>query len=301
MLYAEDEFDHFLNHLEYLEKYRDNAEKDLASVEDLDFWEPTPYEKYVLPSLRLANFDYSKEVTLLNTADLHVHTHFSDGDILNRVLAAACYQKLDAIAITEHNTLDGAIEARRMVHKRRLKFAVVPGTEISSKDGHIGGLFLTRNIPKNLSALDTVNLIHDAGGIAVAHHPYTPPFLEKLFRVKFGCGDLIKEIPFDAIECTNAVPGYGSHYNIAALESMRKNNIHRAVTGSSDAHFAGFVGKGKTYYSGNYGVSSLYAMLKLGLTQGSEGYWKFSEKMIYRIRFAKNLIRGIIKKIPSIN
>ena len=62
-----------------------------------------------------------------------------------------------------------------------------------------------------------------------------------------------------------------------------------------------FVGKGKTYYAGNYGVSSLYAMLKLGLTHGSEGYWKSSEKMIYRMKFIKNLIRGVIKKIPSIN
>ena len=114
MLYSEEEFDHFLNHLENLEKYRDEAEKDLESVENLDFWKPTPYEKYVLPALRLADHNYSKEITLLNTADLHIHTHFSDGDILGRVLAAAAYQKLDAIAITEHNTIEGSVEARRL-------------------------------------------------------------------------------------------------------------------------------------------------------------------------------------------
>ncbi len=301
MLYSEEEFDHFLDHLEYLEKYKDEAEIDLAKVENLEFWQPTPYEKYVLPALRLANYENSKDITLLNTADLHVHTQVSDGDLLHRVLAAATYQKLDAIAVTEHDNIDGSIEARRQVHKRRLKFAVVPGTEISSKDGHIGGLFLTENIPAGLTAGETVDLIHDAGGIAVAHHPYTPPFIDKIFKVKLGCGDLIKEVPFDAIECTNAVPGYGSHYNMAAHEAMKKNHIHLAVTGSSDAHFAGFVGKGKTYYAGNYGVSSLYAMLKLGLTQGSEGYWTFSEKMLYRMRFAKNLIRNILKKFPSIN
>ena len=301
MLYTEKEFEYFLNHIEHLEKYEADAEKDLRRIENLEFWEPTPYEKYVLPAFRLANYENTRDITLLNTADLHIHTEISDGDKLSRVLAAAAYQKLDAISITDHDNLDGSIEARRQVHKHRLKFAVVPGSEISSKDGHIGGLFITKDIPKDLSAKKTVDLIHDAGGIAVAHHPYTPPFIDKIFRIKLGCGDLIKEVPFDAIECTNAVPGYGSHYNIATHEAMKKNHINLAITGSSDAHFAGFVGKGKTYYSGNYGVSSLYAMLKLGLTQGSEGYWTFSEKIIYRMRFIKTLTRNIIKKFPSIN
>ncbi len=302
MLYSEKEFEFFLNHVEHLEKYKDEAEKDLAKVENLEFWKPTPYEKYVIPAFRLASYyENSKDVTLLNTADLHVHTNVSDGDMLNRVLAAATYQKLDAIAITDHDNIEGSIEARRQVHKRRLKFAVVPGTEISSKDGHIGGLFITKDISDNLSAKETVDLIHEAGGIAVAHHPYAPPFIEKIFRVKLGCGDLIKDVPFDAIECTNAVPGYGAHYNIAAREAMRKNHIHVAVTGSSDAHTAALVGKGKTYYAGNYGVSSLYTMLKLGQTQGSEGYWTFAEKMIYRMKFTKNIFLNILKKFPSIN
>ena len=58
----------------------------------------------------------------------------------------------------------------------------MPGTEISSKDGHIGGLFLTKDIPSDLSALETVNQIHDAGGIAVAHHPLHPTFSGKNFQ-----------------------------------------------------------------------------------------------------------------------
>jgi hypothetical protein len=88
---------------------------------------------------------------------------------------------------------------------------------------------------------------------------------------------------------------------MAAYETMKKNHINIAVTGSSDAHSATFVGKGKTYYAGNYGVSSLYAMIKLGLTQGSEGYWTFAEKMLYYMRFTKSIIGNILHKFPSIN
>ena len=291
----------FIDDIEILEQLENEAEKDLQKIEQLDFWKPTPYEKIYLPALRLTGYEKNDGITLLNEADLHIHSQWSDGDDLDKILDAAIEQKLDAIAITDHNEIDGAIEARRRVHKRRLKIAVVPATEVSSKDGHIGALFVMKKIPRNLSAEETVNLIHEAGGIAVAHHPYAPKFIDKILRTKLGCGDLIKKIPFDAIECTNAVPGYGTRYNIAAHEALRKNHIHIAMTGSSDAHYAGFVGKGKTYYAGNQGVSSLYAMLKLGFTRGSESYWKFSEKILYRLLLAKGIIRNFLKNNQSIN
>ena len=193
------------------------------------------------------------------------------GDDLDRVLAKALEKGLDAIAITDHDEIEGAFEARRRAHERRLPLAVVPGTEVSSRDGHIGGLFVMKKIPKGLSAAETVDLIHAAGGIAVAHHPYSPRWLNSLLRVQLGCGDLIKSVPFDAIECTNAVPGSGVKYNIAAIDAMRKQHVSVAVTGGSDAHAALFVGKGKTYYGGNEGVLSLYNSLLLGFTRGAEG------------------------------
>lgn len=280
--------------IERLSKYEDNAEIDLANVENLEFWKPTKYEKFFLPRLRLCGIR-NKNIILQNTADLHIHTHYSDGDDLHKVLKAAEDQELNAIAITDHDKIEGALEARRIVHKRRLKFAVVPGTEVSSKDGHIGALFVMKKIPSGLSARETVKLIHKAGGIAVAHHPYVPRFMEFLLREKIACRDLIKAINFDAVECTNAVPGYGARFNLSAIESMKKNNIRVAVTGSSDAHYAGFVGKGRTYYAGNFGVQSLYDNLKLGYTRGAECYWRFSEKILYRYLLAKGIYRKFSK------
>ena len=53
-----------------------------------------------------------------------------------------------------------------------------PRTEVSSREGHIGGLFIMKEIPKDLSAAKTVDLIHKAGGMAVAHHPYSPKFVD---------------------------------------------------------------------------------------------------------------------------
>ena len=240
-------------------------------------------------------------IVLQNVADLHMHTQWSDGDDLDKVLDRALDRGLDAIAITDHDVIAGAMEARRRVHERRLPLAVVPGTEVSSAEGHIGGLFVMKKIPEDLSAAETVDLIHQAGGIAVAHHPYSPKWLNTLLRVQLGCGDLIKTVPFDAIECTNAVPGSGVKYNIAAIDAMRKQHVSVAVTGGSDAHVAQFVGKGKTYYGGNQGVLSLYHSLQLGFTRGAEGYWRTREKIHYYVRLIMAMVRNASQKKGSVN
>ena len=284
-----------------LQQYEQNAADDLKRVEGRDSWEPTDYERYYLPKLRLTGIEDKTRIVLQNIADLHLHTQWSDGDDLERVLDQALTMGLDAIAITDHDEIGGAFEARRLVHERRLPLAIVPGTEISSLEGHIGALFIMKTIPKDLTAAETVDLIHEAGGIAVAHHPYPPPWLDKVLRVQLGCRDLIKSVPFDAIECTNAVPGSGVKYNIAAIDAMRKQHISVAATGGSDAHVAAFVGKGKTYYGGNEGVLSLYNSLLLGFTKGAEGYWKTREKVYYYMRLMKAMTRNAFKRTGSVN
>ena len=284
-----------------LQGYENAAMEDLERVAGMERWVPTDYERRYLPGLRLAGIRKKDRIILQNTADLHIHTRWSDGDDLEKVLAQALELGLDAIAITDHDEIGGALEARHLVHERRLPLAIVPGTEVSSAEGHIGALFVLQTFPRDLSARETVRLIHEAGGIAVAHHPYSPRWLDILCRSRLGCGDLIKEVPFDAIECTNAVPGSGVRYNIAAIEAMRRQHIAVAVTGGSDAHNARFVGKGRTYYAGNEGIASLRRSLIYGFTQGAEAYWKTREKAFYYLVLLRNMIRNVSRGKASVN
>jgi predicted metal-dependent phosphoesterase TrpH len=295
------DLDQYYADFDKLHAYEQNAMEDLERVEKLEFWEPTDYERFYLPGLRLAGIRDKAGTNIQNTADLHIHTHWSDGDDLERVLEKAQMKGLDVIAITDHDEIEGAFEARRLVHKRQLKLAVVPGCEVSSRDGHIGALFVMKKIPKGLSAEETVHLIHEAGGIAVAHHPYTPQWIEKILRVKLGCRDLIKKVPFDAVECTNAVPGRGVKYNIAAIDAMHREHVNIAVTGSSDAHVADLVGKGRTYFAGNQGVLSLRNALRFGFTHGAEGYWKTGEKLVYYTMLIRSVLRNAIRGFGSVN
>ena len=295
------DLDQYESDLASLQRYEKDADAEMARVDGLPIWKPTAYERHYVPGLRLVGIRDKTNVVLQSTADLHIHTDWSDGDDLDAVLEHAVAAGLDAIAITDHDEIEGALEARRRVHKRRLPIAVVPGIEVSSRDGHIGGLFVTRKIEKGLSAEETVQRIHDAGGLAVAHHPYVPRWIEIVLMQRLGCRDLIKTVPFDAIECNNAVPGRGIKYNLEAIKYIRDHHLNVAVTGGSDAHIAELVGKGRTCFAGNEGVVSLRTGIIHGFTHGSEGYWTTREKVSYYFHLIRAIVANGLLRRGSVN
>lgn len=125
--------------------------------------------------------------------ETHLHTFFSDGlhsplDMARRVKNL----KLNGFAITDHDTVKGQKAAKAAARQLKLKF--IPGIEVSSKDGHIIGLFVEKDIPR-LSAEEVVELIHAEGGVAIAAHPYC--------HFRPAVKDLVKTVKFDYIETYN--------------------------------------------------------------------------------------------------
>ncbi len=105
-------------------------------------------------------------------ADLHVHTSRSDGrDSPAAVARALISGDLAVAAVTDHDTLAGALEVQQIVAGASPD--IVIGSEVSSRDGHILALFVDRDVAPGLSAGDTIRAIHDEGGLAVAAHPYS--------------------------------------------------------------------------------------------------------------------------------
>jgi len=104
----------------------------------------------------------------LSKADLHIHSFFSDGKpSIEEILAYT--QKntnLDVIAITDHDTISGALHAAELASKRKYRFEVIVGEEVSSIEGHILGLFLTEKIEPNQTAHETIKQIHALSTIA---------------------------------------------------------------------------------------------------------------------------------------
>ena len=180
-------------------------------------------------------------------ADLHIHSNESDGLASPEEIVeyAATKTDLKVIAITDHNTIEGALKAREAARKYP-GLQVVIGSEITSKWGHILGLFLTEDVPAGLSAAETISRIAEQGGIAVIAHP----FANRAFG-PFGLkslGDRISHVAFQAMEVYNSSPYLVLANRLAAKAFLAGQGI--AATGGSDAHVLKAVGNGYTLFRG---------------------------------------------------
>jgi len=165
--------------------------------------------------------------------DLHLHTNFSHDGLSSpkEIVDAAIKKGLDVICITDHSEIKGAFEAIKYALGKNI--LVLPGIEIMSQAGDILAINVKELVPDGLSTKDTINEIHQQGGIAVAPHPFNWPFGK--FR-----GTLEELKTFDAIECFNA--NAFRFVNKKALNFAKKYNL--AHTAGSDAHNARYVGRG---------------------------------------------------------
>jgi len=181
-------------------------------------------------------------------ADLHIHSTHSDGtakipEIMEYV---ATKTDLAVIAITDHNTLEGARFAKSL--EDLYDFEVVVGEEISSKSGHIIGLFLEEEIPAGLSALETISRIHEQNGVVIIPHPFSARGVFGPFG-RSRLADAVRDMAFNALEVYNSVPGLIWANRLAA--KMFSGGLGVAAVGGSDAHVLRAVGKGYTVFRGN--------------------------------------------------
>lgn len=184
-----------------------------------------------------------------SAADLHVHTTASDGTASPReVLAwASDHTDLAIIAICDHNTVEGALEAQAIAHEYRVD--VVVGQEVESADGHILGLWTPTFVTPGRPAAQTIADIHAQGGLAVAAHPFAPRYWHKHGLCR-GERDVYDSCAYDAVEVANSTPLL-MLANFYARGYQRANRERLASTGGSDAHMASVIGTSKTLFEGS--------------------------------------------------
>jgi hypothetical protein len=163
--------------------------------------------------------------------DLHVHSCFSeDAEGTPKEIITSLQQKgLHGVAITDHNTVKGALQA---VNQAPKDFVVIPGIEISTKDGHLLGLNVTEPIPRGLSVDETVDEILDKGGIPVVPH---------LFRNMSGIklSNFQRIVPrLTTMEVFNGCSLPKSNIKTARIA----HQYHLGGTGGSDSHHPFYAG-----------------------------------------------------------
>jgi predicted metal-dependent phosphoesterase TrpH len=228
--------------------------------------------------------------------DLHIHSKYSFDSILepSKIIKVAKEKDLAGVAITDHGTIKGALEAKRF--NQDPNFLVIVGCEVNTDIGDIIGLFLRKELLSRNSR-EVIEEIKEQGGIVVLPHP---------------CRD--HKLTDDLIEYIDIIESFNSRSNrcenFYAKELAMKHN--KPMIAGSDAHLAREIGSGTTFFKNNNTVNIYKDLLtgncSLGLIKKSPIYFQNISQIIKSIKIKnyhslpfqfKVLIFSIIKNMKS--
>jgi len=106
--------------------------------------------------------------------DLHMHTDHSPdcATPVEVLLETARDRGLGAIAITDHNEISGALEARELAEGMDGLQVIVAEEVKTAEQGEVIGLFLEEKIPRGMSMAETIAEIRRQGGLVYVPHPF---------------------------------------------------------------------------------------------------------------------------------
>ena len=214
----------------------------------------------------------AQQVGKRGKADLHMHSTYSDGiGTIEQILEYAQHQtNLDVIAITDHDVIEGSLRARDLWANGNYRFDFIVGEEVSTKEGHLLGLFIEKKVPQGLSMERSIELIHEQGGLAIIAHPLHPMFRHSCSREVMDRIHASKDIRFDGVETWNA-SFCGIYANQLAMRTNR-DIYHLAELGNSDAHTLNGIGRGRTWFAGKSALD-IRASIEARQTAPGGIYW----------------------------
>jgi hypothetical protein len=173
------------------------------------------------------------------SVELHTHSALSyDGrDPVDLLLSQAAAVGLDAVAVTDHDEIDASLEAADLAPEYGL--VGIPGMEVTTAAGHVLAFGIDELVPAGLSFDDTLDRIHEQGGIAVIPHPFQ--------KSRHG---VAHKITRDQLASADAIEVYNSRLltgraNRQAERFAERRNL--PMTAGSDAHISEMVGQAVTH------------------------------------------------------
>ena len=185
----------------------------------------------------------------LFSTDLHMHTcHSKDSLALpGKVVDAAVRMGLSAIAITDHDEIDGALEAATYAREKELPLQVIIGEEVGCPEGDLLVYFVKKKIAKGPLA-SVLEEVWRQKAICCMAHPYDRRRMGMMAR---GLPEkLLAKI--DAIEAFNARSNKAHNEEAAALAKK----YGKPMLAGSDAHHPSEIGTCRAVF---FGVKKLDA------------------------------------------
>lgn len=164
--------------------------------------------------------------------ELHCHTCYSTDSLMtpSKLLAVARRRRIHRLAVTDHNTIEGALECQALDPAR-----FIVGLEVMTNEGELLAYFVKENVPSGLSPEETIERLRTQGAVIGVSHPYD--------SIRHGSWDdtaLRRILPLvDALEVFNArtMTMHPNKRALALATSMGKLGI-----AGSDAHHPSEVG-----------------------------------------------------------
>jgi predicted metal-dependent phosphoesterase TrpH len=164
--------------------------------------------------------------------EFHCHTNYSRDSLTDvaRLVETAHQRGVDRLVITDHNTIQGALEARDLDPE-----LVIVGEELLTTHGELLVAFVQEELPRGLDPMVAIERLRAQGAFISVSHPFDRR------RHGWALADLMAITPYvDAIEVFNARCQW-SGLNRMAAEYAREHLL--AGTAGSDAHTLGEVGR----------------------------------------------------------
>ena len=184
--------------------------------------------------------------------ELHVHTCYSKDSLvdISRLLAHCRKIGIDRIAITDHNEIDGALEAYQIAPDR-----VIVGEEIQTTQGELLGYFMQERVPSELEPMEAIRRLKAQGAVISVAHPF-----DSIRGQHWAFDELEKITPYiDAIETYNARCLTEGPNQQAAIFARDHNLL---ATVGSDAHSLKEVGQASLWMAPFNGPVAFKAALK---------------------------------------
>lgn len=234
----------------------------------------------------------------LGKADMHLHTLYSDGTASVRAVLDHVERStdLDLIAITDHERIDGAVRAREIHAAGDYRFELVVGEEITTRRGHLLALFIGERIPALRPLPETLERIHDQGGVAIAAHPIAP------LTPSLGVRSLVWSLHatderhrIDGIELMN--PSAAGRLRRDARDRLNAEVLGLAGVGNSDAHVLEGIGSAWTWFAGS-SADDYRAAIAARTTRADGAFWSgrhnvdvYRRQLVAKARHLRHALR----------
>jgi predicted metal-dependent phosphoesterase TrpH len=223
-------------------------------------------------------------MAIMGKADLHIHSEWSDGlpsirEILDHVENNT---NLDLIAITDHDMIEGALEAREISAQKKYRFDIIVGMEVTTLEGHLLAYDLAKPL-RMMKPLDwTIQAIRDQGGWCLLPHPMSP-LIRSIGRrgIRRVMHDTRTGICFDGIEVIN--PSIAGKVIAGKVRRFNRDEAHLPETGGSDSHTLALIGSAYTNYEGQTAEDFRRSLSARSTTAGGTFWGKSEYRELARI------------------